>query len=415
MTLNIHPDELVLTLIGDDERGYDFITEEDILELKSFSSEQGMISLYLDTRPERLQAEPMILRYKNLVAPVREKINDRNELLMFDAVTSDIGKLLEHHLSRAPMGRGLVIFAAPYKFSPKRDREVKYERFLIYHLPEAPVDHLSWGKLPVLTPLLIQIDEHEPTGIVLADRRKARFFVYYMGEAAEYNIAEVDETPSKTKALGWGAHNHEQWQEEHWRQHFRNIVSLTEVIDRKAGWKWLVLAGPDEIPAEIADLLPKSLKNKLLGTVTMSMRATYNDVRDRVAPLVHEAEQREERERLEAFVGELERTTGRAVAGLADTTLAVQQARIDTLFFPPDFEHPGWQCRNCQGLIADLAETPPSACIYCGSEQLDEVPDVVTLAAEQTLNLGGHVEVVRDKDNQTILKSHGNIGALLRF
>ncbi len=414
MTPKINADELVLELIGDDERGYDFITEEDILALKAFSSEQGMITLYLDTRPERLQVEPLMLRYKNLVASVRDGITDRNELLLFDAVTANIGSLLEHSLSRSPQGRGLVIFAAPMKFSPKRDREVKYEKFLMYHLPEAPTDHLAWGRLPVLTPLLIQLDEHEPTGVVLADRRRARFFVYYMGEAAEYNISEIDETPSKTKALGWGAHNHEQWQEEHYRQHYRNVIELTEVLDRKARWKWLILAGPDEIPHEIADLLPKSLREKLLGVVPMSLHVTYNDVRDKVAALVQEAEKREEADRLATFVGELERSNGRAVAGLADTTLAAQQARIDTLFFPPDFVHKGWQCQNCQGLIADLTETPPSACIYCGGP-LVEVPDVVTLTAEQTLNLGGHVEVVRDKGHQSILKTHGNIGALLRF
>ena len=414
MTPKINADELVLELIGDDERGYDFITEKDILALKAFSAEEGMLTLYLDTRPERLQVEPLVLRYKNLVASVREGLTERNELLLFDAVTANIGSLLEHSLSRSPQGRGLVIFAAPMKFSPKRDREVKYEKFLMFHLPEAPVDHLAWGRLPVLTPLLIQLDEHEPTGVVLADRRRARFFVYYMGEAAEYNISEVDETPSKTKALGWGAHNHDQWQEEHYRQHYRNVVELTEILDRKARWKWVVLAGPDEIPREIADLLPKPLQEKLLGVVSMSLHATYNDVRDKVASLVQEAEKREEGERLAAFVGELERSNGRAVAGLADTTLAAQQARIDTLFFPPDFIHKGWQCQNCHGLIADLAETPPSACIYCGGP-LDEVPDVVTLTAEQTLNLGGHVEVVRDKEHQAILKTHGNIGALLRF
>ncbi len=415
MALKINEEELVLDLIGDDERGYDFITEDEILALKSFVSEQGMLTLYLDTRPERLQVEPLVLRYKNLVAPWRERITDRNELLLFDAVTANLAHVLEHSLSRAPMGRGLVIFAAPTKFSPKRDREVKYEKFLIYHLPEPPVDFLGWGKLPVLTPLLVQLDEHEATGVVLADRRRGRFFVYYMGEAAEYTISEIDETPAKTKALGWGAHNHEQWQEEHWRQHYRHVIELTEVMDRKARWKWLVLAGPDEIPREIADMLPKTLREKLLGTISMSMHVTYNDVRDAVASLVHEAEVREERERLETLVGELERENGRAVAGLADTTFAGQQGRIDTLFFPPDFVHKGWQCLNCQGLIADLAETPPKTCLYCGSERLEDVPDVGTLLAEQTLNLGGHVEVVRDKENQAILKTHGNIGALLRF
>jgi peptide subunit release factor 1 (eRF1) len=413
MVSPINAEKLVLELIGDDERGYDFITPEDILALKAFSSEQGVLTLYLDITPERLQREPLMLRYKNLVAPVRERITDRNEALLFDAVTADIGRLLENNYSR-PRGRGLVIFAAPQKFSPKGDRSVKYDKFLVYHLPEPPADALSWGQLPVLTQLLIQLDEHEPTGVVLADRRRARFFVYYMGEVAEYNISEVDETPARTKALGWGAHNHEQWQEEHYRQHFRNVAALTDVIARKAGWKWLVLAGVDEVPAELTEYLPKALQEKLLGHVAMPLTVTYNDVRDRVASLVQEAEAREEAQVLESFTGELARGTGRAVAGLADTTLAAQQARIATLLFPPDFTHKGWQCQSCGGLIADLAETAPDKCIYCGGP-LEEVPDVVSLVAAQTLNLGGHVEVVRNKENQAVIKTHGNIGALLRY
>ena len=413
MTAKIDSDELVLQLIGDDERGYDFIKEEDILALKALTSEQGVFTLYMDIRPERLQSEPLALRYKNLAAQVRASISDRNALLLFDAVASDIGKLLEINYKR-PRGRGLAIFAAPQSFSPKGDRQVKYQIFLDYHLPEAPQDLLTWGATPTLTPLLVQLDEHEPTGVVLADRRRARFFIYYMGEVAEYNIAEVDETPPKTRALGWGAHNHEQWQEEHYRQHFRNVASMTDVIARRAGWKWLVLAGSDEIPAELSDFLPKALQEKLLGHLALPLTITYNDVRNQVAPLVQAAETREEKKTLETFVGELARSNGRAVSGLADTTMAVQQARVATLIFPADFTYPGWQCQTCGGLMADIVETPPEECIYCGGP-LKAIPDIVSVAAAQTLSMGGHVEVVRDKDNLAVLKTHGDIGALLRF
>lgn len=413
MTGRIIPEELVLSLIGDDERGYDFITEQDIRMLKALTSDQGILTLYMDIRPERLQSNPLGLRYKALIPPVRAGITDRNALLLFDAVVADVGKLLENNYNR-PRGRGLAIFAAPEKFSPKRDRAVKYEKFLVYHLPEAPEDMLTWGATPALTPLLIQLDEHEPTGVVVADRRRARFFVYYMGEAAEYSISEVDETPPKTKALGWGAHNHEQWQEEQYRKHLRNVAAFTEVIANKAGWKWLALAGPDEIPAELTRYLSKPLKDKLLAPITLPLGVTYNDVRDKVAPLVQTAETREETQILETFVGELERESGRAVAGLADTTLAAQQARIDTLIFPSGLTHAGWQCQSCGGLMADLADASPEQCIYCGGP-LKEIPDIVSVAAMQTLNLGGHVEVVREKENQTIINTHGGIGALLRY
>ena len=413
MTTKFNADRIELQLIGDDERGYDFITAEEILSLKELFSEQNVFTLYMDISPAKLQREPLMIRYKNLLSPVQQQIEDRNEALLFNAVAEDIGKLLETNYAR-PRGRGLVIFAVPQKFSPKGERKVKYDKFLVYHLPESPNDFLAWGKAPVLTELLIQLDEHEPTGIVLADRRRARFFVFYMGETAEYNIVEVDETPAKTKAVGWGAHNHEQWQEEHYRQHFRNVAALTDIIARKAGWKWLILAGPDEIPGELEDYLSKGLQSKLIGKTNMSFNVTYNDVRDKVAPIVKQAEKQEEKEALEVFVGELARENGRAVAGLADTTLAAQQARIATLLFPPHFTHQGWQCQSCGGLMADILATPPTKCIYCGGP-LQTISDVVSVVAAQTLKLGGHVEVVRDEENQAILKTHGNIGALLRF
>ncbi len=413
MNAKFNADMIVLELIGDDERGYDFITAEEVLSLKELLSEQNVFTLYMDISPAKLQREPLMTRYKNLLSPVQQQIEDRNEALLFNAVADDIGKLLATSYS-SPKGRGLVIFAAPQKFSSKGDHKVKYDKFLVYHLPEPPSDFLAWGKSPVLTELLIQLDEHEPTGIVLADRRRARFFLFYMGETAEYSVMEFDETPAKTKAVGWGAHNHEQWQEEHYRQHFRNVAALTDIIARKAGWKWLILAGPDEIPGEVEAHLPKDLRSKLIGKTNMGMNVTYNDVRDKVAPMVMQAEKEEEKETLEAFVGELAKENGRAVAGLADTTLAAQQARIATLLFPPNFTHQGWQCQSCGGLMADLLENPPATCIYCDGP-LETIPDVVSVAAAQTLKQGGHVEVVRDSENQAILKTHGNIGALLRF
>ncbi len=413
MNTKFHADMIELELIGNDERGYDFITTEEVMSLKELFCEQNVFTLYMDISPSRLQREPLMTRYKNLLSPVQQQIKDRNEALLFNTVADNIGKLLEANYLR-PRGRGLVIFAAPQKLSPKGDREVKYDKFLVYHLPESPNDFLAWGKSPVLTELLIQLDEHEPTGIVLADRHQARFFVSYMGEAIEYNVMEVDKATAKTKPVDWGTHNPEQKQEERHRQHFRNVAALTDIIARKAGWKWLVLAGPDEIPGELEDYLGKGLRSKLIGKTAMGLNATYNDVRDKVAPIVRQAEKQEEKETIETFVGELARERGRAVAGLADTTLAAQQARIATLIFPSHFTHEGWQCQSCGGLMADILTTPPTTCIYCGGS-LETIPDVLSVAAAQTLKLGGHVEVVRDKENQALLEPHGNIGALLHF
>ncbi len=407
-------ESLTLNLIGDDERGYDFITDAGVQVLKELQTEEPRIfSLYLDISPERIQHEPAPIRYRHLVERVAESIEDKENRRMFQAVADDIGAMLlnEYNLMR---GKGLVIFAAPEKYSPKGRREVKYETMVRYHLPAPPKDDLQWGALPVLTPLLVQIDENEPTGVILVDRQRARYFVYYMGEAAEYSVMEYDPTPQKTRALGYGAHNHEQWLEEKYRAHLRHTVHVADRLNQLADWKWIAVGGTDQTPEDLVELLPKHLKQKLLDTFQIDVDANYNQVRDEVAPIVHQAEVQEERAFLERWIGELERRGERAVFGLADTTFALQQGRIDTLITQPYFEHKGWQCQDCGGLVADLMDQPPSQCPYCGGE-LATVPDIVTLAAAQTLEHSGHVEVVRDPENQKLLEKYGNFGAILRF
>ncbi|NOX60919.1 MAG: hypothetical protein GXP42_03075 [Chloroflexi bacterium] len=406
-------EDLQLELIGDDERGYDFITPEDIQLLKELSAEPGVFSLYLDTTAERMQSEPLALRYKKLVEERRQHVVGRESRLLFDAVAEHIGKLLESSYGR-PRGRGLALFAIPERFSPKGGPEVKYRRLIRYHLPEPPLDALEWGETPLLTPLLIQLDEHAPTGVVVVDRKHARFFVYYMGEAAEYGVSEIGETPPRTRSLGWGAHNHEQWQETHYQKHLQQVAELTARLDRVARWKWLTIGGVDQAPQELKERLPKPLQQKFLGHFNIHLTATLNEVRDEVGPLVHAAEVREESDTLAAWVGALKTPGGRAVAGLADTTLAAQQARIQTLIIPPNWVQPGWQCQSCQGLMADILAEPPKACIYCGAP-LKALPDIISVAAAQTLTLGGQVEIVRDPENQAILKQYGEIGALLRY
>jgi len=412
------PDLIRLVLLGDDERGYDFLSETVLLELKRFSSEHGVLSVYVDLGEG---AEVALTRYKNQVKALREAHDpewNHEQKQQFDAVTGEVAGLLETYLSE-PRGKGLALFMAPGRLLVKKGK-LDHELFRVFHLPEAPRDEVAWAQTPELTQLLLQQNEHPPSGVVLFNREEVRFFLYYMGEVAEYSVElhNPDVVPL-TKAHSWhgyGTHNHHQWQQEHYQRYLRQAaIAVTKLADR-AGWKWLVLASPDEQEAKhLAQRLHAPWSESVAGTLALPMNANLNQVRDAIGPVVGAAERKAEKEVLDRWLGELEKPDGHAVAGLADTVEAVEEYRVFHFIADSDFHHAGWQCADCGSLMAGLLDEPPVQCPYCGATHLIERADIVGDLALQVINSGGHAEIVRDEDNRQLIEGHGRIGAVLRY
>jgi len=417
----VDPDLLQLDLIGDDERGYDFLDDKEIVELKQIVPSNGVMNIYLDIRPDTLRTQPIRIRFKDAIKEIRaqqehEWTHDQKKI--FNAVVDDLTTRIENG-DLEIKGKGIALFAAVSRVLSKGDK-IDYDLFKIYHLPEAPVDLVAWENTLILTPLLVQKDEHPETGVVLFDREKVRFFLYSMGEAAEYNISLKNDYPIPlTKAHSWhgyGTHNHLQWQEQHYKQYLRQAsIAITKIMN-KAGWKWLVLTSPDAQEAKhLIDFLPKAIRQKFIGTASLPMYCSLNDVRDQVAPIVREAELNEEKQVIQSWTDEINRPNGLAVWGLADTVLAAQEYRLHTFIFPADFIQKGWRCQNCQSLIADLLAKPPSKCPYCNSDELFEMADIIGEIAIDTLLTGGEIEVVRDPEHKKLVEDNGIVGGLLRY
>jgi len=415
------PDMITLDLIGDDERGYDFLDNDAILELKNFASDTGVMSIYLDIQPSTVNNAPVLTRFKNGVKKIRETQEgnwDHDDKLRFDATVKHITEWLENEMGE-PSGKGIALFVAPGRVLPKK-LKVDYELFKAYHLPDAPSDIIEWGETPILRPLLVPKDEHPETGVVLFDREQVRFFLYSMGEIAEYNVGmkNPDPTPlSKSHTWhGYGTHNHEQWQEEHYKRYLRQASIAISKLAKKAGWKWLALMSPDVQEAKhIVDFFSKDMQQKIIGTASLAMNSTLNDVRDTTAPIVTAAEHKEEKETLDKWVNELKRPGGKAVSGVADTVLAAEEYRIWKIIYPADFIQPGWACQSCGGLFADLQEEPIKECPYCVSTDLLEEEDIISEIALQVLQSDGEMEIIRNEEHRKILEDNGIVGGILRY
>ena len=418
---HLDDDLMQVTLKPGTDRGYDFVSDSEIVALKQFQPPVGIMSIYLDVRPETLAETPVLTRFKDAVKAIRthqEAQWNHDDKVRFNMLVEALEDDLREE-ALTPHGRTLVLFAAPSRIRPKRGK-VDYALFKTYYLPDAVPDLIEWGQTPVLTPLLVLRDAHPQTGLMLFNREEGRFFLYHLGEVEEYNIGiknEDDSALSKASTWhGYGEHNHQQWQKEHQARYFRNVAAVLSKVAQKTKWEWIVLASPDIQEAKhLYNYLPDMLKERVIGEIALPMAATITEIRDTVKPIVDAAEAEEEKATVQFWQQELAKPDGLAVSGVADVVEMTQEYRIETLIYSEGFIQPGWQCSDCGSLVADILTEKPSKCPYCDASYLLEKSDIIGELALKVMHAGGTIEVVQHAETKALVDTETFIGAVLRY
>jgi peptide subunit release factor 1 (eRF1) len=153
-------------------------------------------------------------------------------------------------------------------------------------------------------------------------------------------------------------------------------------------------------------LLPKAVREKVIGTFTIDFAAPVPEVQARSMELIEELAEQREGELVDQLIANWQKGSGGAV-GLSDALVAIQEHRASHLLVAAGFEASGYRCESCRFLM--IAER--SECPLCGS-QVEPVEDLVETMTHRALEGGTEVEIVRG--NQS-LEEAGSVGALLRF
>jgi peptide subunit release factor 1 (eRF1) len=267
-------------------------------------------------------------------------------------------------------------------------------------------------------PLLEAWDEHARYGVVLADREKARFFVIAMGEIHEI-LEIVQEPPVKHRSAAGSDHMRSQMvlqrRAAKYSEEFLKDATdrLRDVVDEYHVEK-VVLAGPEEVTAELQRLLPKALQLKVMERIKISVNARASEVLEVSYPAIENIERKHEREMVHDLVTMAHKTQGssaKATLGLDATLSAANQGRIYRLVYPNGSKMSGFQCHVCDVLL----DHAPSdlVCPYC-SKPLEETDDLVWPLSEKVLATGGKVEEIRDPEARMELVAGGQVGAYLR-
>ncbi len=350
-------------------------------------------SLYLDVDGRRrIRARDVEVALERMARPVRERDHPEGHA----SVCADLDRMEAYvrggiDRSRA---RGLAVFACS-----------AHDFWEVETLAVPVADRLVVNHTPYVRELEAVVARHERYALLLADRQRARLFLFHQGELTDKGD-HLDLLPrhdddggqmGKDQVAGHtaaAAH-----------RHLKQAAAAAFALFQEQGFDHLVLCGPEDVTAEIERDLHAYLRERIAGRAHLAAGATEDEIRQ-VADDVEAGVQRA----LEAAtVGRLRQAVGAGAGGVGGLDAVLQALvahRVDTLLVSEGFEAPGWRCRAC-AWVGTLGRR----CPLCGTD-MEQVADVVEEAVEEALVQACRVAVCRDNADLDVL---GRVGALLRF
>ena len=344
----------------------------------------------------------------------------------FESLTADMERLttyLDEELD--PAATGVVVIACHHQkvFEP---------------VPlDVPVDSgFTIGPIPSLRQLARAVDNYPPYAIIAADQRDA--FLWLMeGQTWDRGVQlEATGYPRKQQQGGWSQKRYQNRADERVEAFARTIAEETrrafEEVNAPVPYEYLIIAANEPMFTLLNAELHETIRERVLGQITLPIEASITEVTAAAQPLIEEAERKREKEAVQAVrdgVG----AGGKGVAGAVDTITALETGQVMTLVMNDDFSQPGWADYTLPlyGVGSPPREHP------AGGDVANLVPttvedEVVRLA----LQIGAEVQLVRsavpvgveeqeqipDADDPTprseaarTLDELGGIGAILRY
>ena len=377
------------------------ITRREVESLMERASQPAspVLTVYLDTDKSNVvnvnRAFEVVFR--NMLRDV-EQFEDKGKQQQLEQDAERVQSFLDDYRATK---RGLVMFSdASEGFFDVRKFEIRVPNIL------------TWRDTPYVRPLLELIDEHERYGVVLTDREHARLFSIFLGEIKEHKevFAKADVTHIKSAGQdhAWSQMNIQRKADLHARWHLKEVVQMMSRLAQALNFDRLILAGPVEATNELQDLLPKALRARVVRKIALPVEANSAVVLEETSKIEKEAERQGEVDLVKQLITAANKKQ-KAVVGLEETLLALQEWRVWQLVYTEGFNVRGSQCTNCRTLLA----TENKPCPYCG-HPVRVLNDLIQLATERVFDLEGKVEQVRGQAAAS-LKEVGGIGAVLHF
>jgi peptide chain release factor subunit 1 len=371
------------------------VTREQLRNLAAFDAHGAcVLSAYLRLTPDRQVKGTYRTAFKDLVKDTRPHLVDERERAQFDSEVERISTFLAEE---PPRGQSLAMFSS-------RPAGLWQPRW--FNVPIR--DRLVWDRAAYVEPLVDLLDEYEPYEVALVDKEHARFFSIFLGQIEESQHFK-DFVPPKHDQGGLSQANFQRHHEAHVFRHLQKVAQFLTQEYRARSFDRLILAGPEEPIAELRNLLPRPLAERVVATLQFEITARPSEILERTLDFERQIERRGELD----LVRDLFETAdggGGAVYGVSGTLEALWLGEVGALVVADGLHLEGSECVSCGRLQAEQVEVCPA----CGGE-VRPVRDVVERAIERALGQAAAVEIVHDEPGQQLLSRGGGMGAQLRF
>jgi peptide subunit release factor 1 (eRF1) len=312
------------------------------------------------------------------------------------SVTRDLHRIEEYVKAGIDRSntRGLAIFAC-----------AAHELWEVIALPVPVQSRVVINNAPAVSQLEAVLEESESLGVLLADKQRARMFVFELGELVEHSEL-FDELPREYDTRGerdqGDVANHVDALLHH---HLRHAADVAWKVSHDVGYTHLAIGAPDAIASDLEYLLHPYLRGRLCGRVHVQVSGSIDEIRGAAVEMERQVERRKEAEIVQRL-REAVASGRRGVAGLGLVLEALADRRVERLLVSQGYHEAGWRCHGC-----DMLAVVGRKCARCG-DGMEPVDDVVEEAIEMALNQSCRVEICVGNADLDVL---GRIGALLRY
>jgi peptide chain release factor subunit 1 len=254
---------------------------------------------------------------------------------------------------------------------------------------------------PFLLPLARLREEYEDYVLLLLDSKEARIFLVRSDLLEERERAHID-LMNKHKKGGWSQMRFSRLRQGAIHSFLSKIVEDLSHQDLGSA-RGLVIAGPGDAKQQLLELLPASLRGKVLGLLDVPLDAPAGEIVRRGDELARDKERSRakllgDRLREAALKGRL------AAFGPSEVREALMEGRVDYLLISSGFSLPGMICKSCHQPSSDGKKCPA-----CGGELAALRLEELYMLANRT---GADVAMLEDDD---FLEKIGHVGAILRY